>query len=626
MASSPAVDPIRRLYSFGNFTLDGDRSELLQDGVKIRLRRQSFDVLRYLVERHGQLVTKDALMTAIWGDTIVTDDSLTQCMIDIRKVLGDGSRKVVRTVPRRGFIFDHPVEEAGAPHATAGTTRRHAGGAQRRLWTAAGLSLALVAMLAWWASTYYATRVEVPETTTAAYSASVAVLPFVDVSEQGDQEYFSLGISEGILNRLRRIPELTVIARNSSFLFNGTNPDIATIAATLNVAHVLAGSVNRSGERIRISARLVDASNGRQVWSQTYDNEFRNILVLQNEIVTAVAEALSLTQAPAPLRQAPSFPDVRAYERFLQGRFFYNRREPADLERAERYYRQALAIDSGYARAWSGLAAVYFLRIVQEDVALTTGLVAMQEAIDQALLHEPGLSEAHMRAAQLYVLKGDAEAAASHRRIAVALDPNDPLVLSAQAGEDAFEGRFDKAIEQQRRAVELDPLGNTARNNLAYFLLGGGRFADAQAQFQKVLEINPGASEAVTEIGFLLILQRRFEEAFAAIEKWPDGHFRDKGLALVCHSLGRGAEADETLGRLLSRTGAGAALELAEVYAWRGELDEAFRWLTVVRNETRSDTARVRDTNLAFDIRLSGFLQPLRDDPRWDELLAATND
>ncbi|HWM28482.1 MAG TPA: tetratricopeptide repeat protein, partial [Woeseiaceae bacterium] len=351
-----------------------------------------------------------------------------------------------------------------------------------------------------------------------------------------------------------------------------------------------------------------------------------NILVLQNEIVTAVAEALTLTQTAAPLTQAPSFRDVQAYERFLQGRFFYNRREPADLERAERYYRQALAIDSGYARAWSGLAAVYFLRTVQEDVALEAGLAAMQVAIEQALLHDPGLAEAHIRAAQFHLLSGDAEAAASHRRSAVALDPNDPLVLSTEAGDDAFEGRFDEAIEQQRRAVELDPLGTSARNNLAYFFLGGGRFADAQAQFQKVLEINPDASQAVTEIGFLLILQRRFEEAFAAIETWPDGHLRDKGLALVCHSLGRRTEADEAIGRLLSRTGAEAALELAEVYAWRGELDEAFRWLTLGRDEIRSDSARFRDRNLAFDIRLSGFLEPLRDDPRWDEVLAATND
>ncbi|MGH8168645.1 MAG: FlgO family outer membrane protein, partial [Woeseiaceae bacterium] len=397
--------------------------------------------------------------------------------------------------------------------------------------------------------------------------------------------------------------------------------DIATIAATLNVAHVLAGSVNRSGERVRISARLVD-TNGRQVWSQAYDSEFQNILVLQNEIVTAVAKALTLTQTAAAMTQAPSFRDVRAYERFLQGRFFYNRREPADLERAERYYREALEIDSGYARAWSGVAAVYFIRIVQEEIALEAGLAAMQEAVEQALLLDPGSAEAHMRAAQLHFLTGDTEAAASHRRSAAALDPNDPLVLSAEAGDDAFEGRFDEAIEQQRRAVELDPLGITARNNLAYFLLGGGRYADAQAQFQKVLEINPDASEAVTEIGFILILQRRFEEAFAAIEKWPDGHFRDKGLALVCHSLGRRAEADEAIGRLLPRKGADAALELAEVYAWRGELDEAFRWLTLVLDEIRSDSARFKDRNLAFDIRLSGFLEPLRDDPRWDGVLA----
>jgi TolB-like protein/Flp pilus assembly protein TadD len=527
---------------------------------------------------------------------------------------------MIRTVPRRGLIFNSPVEDDGAP--AAATVAAYPGGAEagRRLRFSYIIMLLLVAAsAAWWV--YRSTRPMAPAATTAsAHPKSVAVLPFVDMSEQENLEYFSEGISEEILNRLAQTPELQVIARTSSFSFKGENVDIAAIAGKLHVAHVLEGSVRKSGNRVRVTAQLVNASNSVRVWSQSYDREFDEIMAVQDEIAAAVADALHVVPISAPFTQGAAPMDVSAYERFLQAKFFHGRRGRGDLERAETYYREALKVSPGFARAWAGLAGVYVIRMDRQDLAAETGLAAMREAVERALLHGPGLAEAHVRAASYYWITGEVETAYEHHRTAQRLAPNDPLVLSSAAGTAASRGHLDEAIERQSRAVELDPLSFAARNNLAVFLEGAGRFGEAKAEYERALEINPDASEVEAEIAFILILQEHFEEALTALQRWPDGPDRDKGLALVGHSLGRQAEADEAIHRLTARAGPRAALYLAEVYAWRGEIDEAFEWVARSADEERSDR-QMWSVDIT-DMQASPFLRPLRNDPRWSETLA----
>jgi TolB-like protein/DNA-binding winged helix-turn-helix (wHTH) protein/Tfp pilus assembly protein PilF len=611
-----------RVYTFGEFVLDADRGQLLRNGGEVRLRPQSFEVLHYLVEHHGRLVSRDKLMTAIWGDTVVTDGSLTQCIIDVRKAIGDESRRMIRTVPRRGFVFDFPVDDAGAPVEVAGeASPGSAASARWRRFPAAVLLLVLAGTATW--LVYHATGPEEPGgPTLPVHPKSVAVLPFVDMSAQKDQEYFSEGMSEEILNRLARAPELQVIARTSSFSLKGENADIAAIAEKLRVAHVLEGSVRKSGNRVRVTAQLVNASNSVPIWSQSYDGEFGDILTVQNKIATAVADALEVALKTTPLAHEAAPTDVRAYELLLQARFFHSRRGDGDIERAENYYRQALSADPGFARAWAGLAGIYLLQAARRDLAPEPGLASMREAVEQALRHDPSLAEAHVRAATYHRIIGDTETALSHRRTAQLLAPNDPLVLATAAGVDAYWGLFDEAIAQQSRAVELDPLSFVGRNNLAVFLLGAGRLAAARAEFERALEINPDAHEVEAQIAFILILQQQFEEALAAVQRLPDGPMRDKGLALLGHSLGRQAEADKAIERLMLTTNSRTAQYLAEVYAWRGEIEQAFRWVAASAEEHRRSVWSPGIT----DLRVSPFLEPLRDDPRWSEILTALND
>jgi len=613
--------PKRRFYRFGEFVLDTGRGALLKDGVEVRLRPQSYEVLRYLVQNHGRLVAKDELMGAVWGDTVVTDGSLTQCLIDVRKAIGDASRSMIRTVPRRGLIFDSPVEDAGAP--AAATVAVYPGGAEagRRLrFSFIIMLLSVAASAAWWA--YRSTGPMAPPATSAsAHPRSVAVLPFVDMSEQENQEYFSEGISEEILNRLAQVPELQVIARTSSFSFKGQNADIAAIAGKLHVAHVLEGSVRKAGDRIRVTAQLVNASNSVRVWSQSYDREFDEIMALQDEIAAAVKEALQVPSTRSPPAREAVPTDARAYERLLLARFFHSRRGSGDLERAEHQYREALRADPGLARAWAGLAGVYRVQMAQQHLAPEAGLAGMREAVEQALIHDPELAEAHVRAGSYYRIVGESATALKHHQTARRLAPNDPLVLSTAAGFAAFRGRLDEAIELQSRAVEMDPLSFAGRNNLAAFLQGTGRFSEAKREYERALEINPEASDIKVEIAFVLILLEQFEEALSAIQGWPDGPDRDKGLALAAHSLERPADADEAIGRLMARSGERATRYLAEIYAWRGDLDEAFTWMARSAAEGRADE-RPTSRDAITEIHISPFLEPLRDDPRWSETLA----
>lgn len=608
----------RRRYCFGRFTLDTAKGTLRNDATEIRLRPQSFDVLCYLVENHGRLVPKAELMDAIWGNTVVTDGSLTHCLIDIRKALGDSSREIVRTVPRRGFIFDESLEDVGATVEThpAGSPSRRVQGWQSRMLIGTLVVAGLAAVL-WWA---FASRERTPVDDHAVERHAIAVLPFVDMSETGGHEYFSDGIAEEILNLLTRVPGLQVIARTSSFSFRNTGADIVTIADKLNVTHVLEGSVRRAGNRVRITVQLVDAQNGVHLWSQTYDREWHDILSLQSEIAAAVTNALNATIADIPSPR-PEFPmDAAAHERYLQAGYFHNRRAPGDLERAEDYYRQALEIHSGYAEAWAGLAGVLIIFYDSRDSS-DARLEALRQAVDQALAYDPALAAAHIRAASYYGYAGDPAARRQHQRRAEALNPDNPLVLGHMAGVADCEGRIADAIERQERSVRLNPLSHTDRMRLAAFLAAVGRFEPAKAELARALEFRPGSRAASLEMGLILIAQGKFEAGLRLVRPAPDGVVKEKGLVLALLGLGRDAEADAVLRRLLASMESGAARNVADVYAWRGDVQTAFSWLEADLSAAAADHL-IGQRRSYVEIRLSPFLASLRDDPRWEELLA----
>jgi len=630
----PATSPVHRAWKFGAFTLDLDRGALVRADTDVRLRPRPYAVLSYLVERHGRLVTKEELLDAIWGHRAVTEGAVTHSVIEIRRALGDEGLRMIRTVPRRGFVFEEPVigpDEAGPapaevlasePTATPPATAESGSMPPRTAWrTGLVLGLMLAASGSWWSAK---DRVAgdaglAGETAVATPSPSIAVLPFVDLSPELDQGYFSDGLAEELLNLLARVPGLHVTARTSSFSFKGQNADIATIAETLNVDHVLEGSVRKWGDRVRITAQLVEVAGSSHLWSETYDRELGDLFAIQDEIAGSVVQALQVTLAGGEPPQPGGTTNPAASEHYLHARFLFNRRSSDDLTRARLYYRQAVDGDPDFGRAWVGLAGALQLDIFAGGLPAEEGLPEWRAAVERALALVPEIPEAQQRAAAYYGMTGQTARAHEHMRKALAAGPDDPQRLILAAGSAYENGHFEEAITLQRRALALDPVAATYHTSLASYLLSAGHYQEAEAELRRSQELSPGqAVHLEAEIAFVLIRQGRYGEALASLEALPEGEDRDLGLVLAYRALERREESDAVLERLMARPDDQAAVRVAEAFAQSGAFDESFRWLETARSRLDPATHPLIRRVRLVETRASTWLIPLRADPRWE--------
>ena len=608
-------------FAFADFTLDLDRGALLSAGAEIRLRPKSFEVLRFLVEHHGHLVSQQEMLDEIWGDAIVTEDSLRQCIIEIRRALGDKDQQIVRNVPRRGYLFDLPVHAADDAGTAAGQPRDAHRIAAWRI--GAGLALALLAAGTMWWLTRPGDEGPGPAVETPP-PHSIAVLRLDDMSPAGDQAYLCEGIAEEIIHRLTQSPSLRVIARTSSFAVSGDT--IPEIAKQLDVAYVLEGSLRRSGNEIRVTAQLVDAATDAHLFSVTYDRNLDDILLVQAEIAGKVADTLNVTFSGTV---AADVADAHAYELYLQGRYFYLRRASGDMEKARDYFTQALDIDPEFARAWAGVAAVANLRLndktyYQADPGQRSASRETQRhAVEQALKYGPELPEAHVRAAAYYWQTGDKARSLEHMEIARKLDPVNWLVGSMQAANFLYMRRLAEAIEVDEKSVRRDPLNATLRTNLADALLYAGRREDARAQFATVMELYPslqGTGRLLPGYAHTLILLGQPDEALELIRAAPAGNRRLQGLALAYHALGREADADQALNELTDHVEhSWDLLAVAEVYAYRGDAGQALAWLDRLRPALQCEPA-----SPLVETYYSPLLATLEDDAGWQEWRAET--
>ncbi|HET7203120.1 MAG TPA: winged helix-turn-helix domain-containing protein [Steroidobacteraceae bacterium] len=620
--------PARRSYRFGDYTLDLRRGSLLKGQVEVRLRPKSFAVLQALVERHGELVTKEELLGAVWGKTVVTEGAITQCLIDVRRALGDEAQEVVRTVPRRGYVFALPVIEAGdepaadagqaAPASPAGPELKPT----RRIAALAGATLlvTLVAAIGW----NIAARDEAaggvgPARAGDAVDArpSIAVLPFANLTADPRGEYFSDGIAEEILHVLAQSDGLRVIARTSSFAFRDQAVSIGDIADKLGVQYVIEGSVRRSGQHLRITAQLIDARDSSHVWSKAYERDARDLLAVQRDIAEQIATALEASLASLP-RSASRAVAPEAHDAFLRARFFFHRRLPGDLVRSQQAYEEALRIDPGFARAWAGLAGVHGALIGEEGADTDELLRNRKEAIERALALDPGLAEARIRAAGHYAETGDVVRAEAEASIAYDLAPEDPAVLNWFSRALALQGRLDEAIALERRLVAADPLSRVTRGNFAFTLLAAGRLDEARAEFLRSVEIAPEtAPDVEVDLVRILLLEGKHAEALAQAERWPGGPDRDFVLALANLELRRDTDADAAAARLRAGTGPAEAVRLAELHAHRGEHDRAFEWIGTAYDRLGQNAWLTGNWQWIYHLRFSPFLRSLHADARW---------
>jgi TolB-like protein/cytochrome c-type biogenesis protein CcmH/NrfG len=441
---------------------------------------------------------------------------------------------------------------------------------------------------------------------------SIAVLPFADMSEKRDQEYFSDGLAEDVLDLLAKVPELQVIARTSSFTFKGRSEDIRVIARTLDVAYLLQGSVRKAGNRLRVTTQLIRADTGTQLWSETYDRELKDVFKIQDEVANAVVAALKLRlsteQHAADARRTAN---TDAYIQYLLGRQFSDR--GADYKRAIDAYRNAIELDPSFAAAYAGIAVAEFLQANGESAGIERAKAAAQKAVSLG----PELGEAY--AARSFVrLHADLDFSGAQADIeaAMRLNPGNSLVRHRYAHLLADVGRLPEAITAERQAIELDPLSSAYWNNLGFFLAAAGQYPTAHQAMNRALQIAPTSLIVRGNLATLLLLEGRQQAALVAFRSLEDEASREFGIAVAAHSLGDSHASQQALDELVARHAADSAYQIARAFAWRGEVDKAFDWLERAREQ--------RDSGLAV-VKIDPTLNSLRRDPRYRAFLRKMN-
>jgi TolB-like protein/Tfp pilus assembly protein PilF len=446
---------------------------------------------------------------------------------------------------------------------------------------------------------------------------SIAVLPFLDMSEKRDQEYFSDGLAEELLDLLSQVPDLRVPARTSSFYFKGRTDDVTTIARKLRVAHLLEGSVRRSGNTIRVTAQLIRADNGYHIWSKTYDRDAKDIFQVQDEIANAVVSALKAQLLPAqPLGSSHRTDNTEAFAEYLMGNKLRESDTPDSNRQALEAFRRAAALDPNYAAAYSGIADAEWRiadMISGEEAAYQRSVAAAEHAIALAPNSADGYwARGGLRMAYYYDLAG----AEADFRKALEIDPNDVRVLRDYGSLLAGRGRTADALEMMRKGIALDPLSLRAWRQLALLELDLGSLAEAKQAAQHLVAILPNSYLTLSVTGAIALAEGRYADALTEFRKDNSTASKLIGSSMAEHSLGHAAASQAALDELIQKQGATLAYQIAEIYAWRGEPDQAFAWL--------ERAYRQHDGGMIHVLH-DRYLVSLRHDPRYAALLKKLN-
>jgi TolB-like protein/Flp pilus assembly protein TadD len=436
------------------------------------------------------------------------------------------------------------------------------------------------------------------------------VLPFDNLNAESSSQYFADGIAEEVLNLLARIPQLRVISRSSSFALKQQNVTIPEVAKKLRVTYVLTGSVRKEGRLVRVRAQLVDAFSDTQLWSEIYERRVKDIFQVQNDIALAVAAAMKLTLVGGPPRSEVT--SAEAYELFLQGVYFINKRSTDNYSRAVDYLERSVALDPEYSPAWSAIASTYAILARIGSIDYDDGFRRAREADEKALGLDQGNVLAHsVRAWIAMIYEREYALAAFHFRRAMALQPNNTTVLANSATLAANLGRLQRAIELNQRALAMDPTLAVVYTNLSIQFRALGRLDDAERAARKALELNPDMYSAPGNLAIISLLRGEPAVALAQVDTIKLQNLKQVVLSLAHHGLGNSDESNRILESFIAEHANRWAYDIACVYAWRGESDTAFRWL-------RRAIDQGQDVG---GIKTQPLLAGLHRDPRWDQLL-----
>jgi TolB-like protein/DNA-binding winged helix-turn-helix (wHTH) protein/Flp pilus assembly protein TadD len=622
---------------FGTYEVSFHSGELRKSGLRIKVQQQPMKLLEILLEHPGEVVTRDELRSRVWPDESFGDfdQALNIAIAKLRNALGDSadSPRFIETLSKRGYRFIADVSFVDAdprpkPEPSAGELRASkvelklpstgsAAVPKRRLqttrWVVAALALVLsVAALAVW---LFRARSRPP-----AGIRSLAVLPLENLSGDASQNYFADGMTDELITDLAQISALRVISRTSAMVYKGARKPLPQIARELNVDAVVEGTVLRSGDQVRITAQLIEASTDKHLWSQSYQGELRDTLALQKRVASAIADQIRINLTPQEQAALKTVKVVKpeAYESYLKGRYFWNRRTADGLKVALAYFNQAIEEDPKYAQAYSGLADTYALLGDWQYAVMTPkeAFPKAKAAAIKALELDSTLSEAHNSLA--FILDGfdwDLDTAGKEFRRAIELNPGYATAHHWYAWHLSLLGQYDEAIAEMRKAQNLDPLSLIINADLAEVLVLAHSYDESIRQSLKTIELDPNFALAHNQLAQAYIQEHKYDEAIAELRKAVQLSGSSPtfmaNLARAYTLSGKRSEAVQLLDDLKERSDAGnsSAPEIAMIYASLGDTDQAMNWLE-----------KAYDDRFNPGVLLRPGFDPLRSDSRFQDL------
>jgi TolB-like protein/DNA-binding winged helix-turn-helix (wHTH) protein/Tfp pilus assembly protein PilF len=624
---------------FGAYEVSLQSGEVRKAGMRIRVQQQPMKLLEILLERPGEIVTREELRRRVWpnegfGDF---DQALNIAIGKLRSAFGDSAEnpRFIETLPKRGYRFIADVSVVGAearpkrPESAPGDVpardpepTKHGAGlavapkgrlsSSHRLIIAGALVLSFLVVSLWLFRT--------PSRGTRSIR-SLAVLPLDNLSGDPSQNYFADGMTDELITDLAQISALRVISRTSVMVYKGARKPLPQIARELNVDAVVEGTVLHSGDHVRITAQLIEASTDRHLWSQSYESELRDTLALQNKVAAAIADQIRINLTP---REQAALKNVEvvnpeAYESYLKGRYFWNKRTADGLKVALAYFNQAIEQDPNYAQAYSGLADTYALLGDWQYAAMTPkeAFPKAKAAAIKALELDSRLGEAHNSLA--FVLDGfdwDLNSGGNEFRRAIELAPGYATAHHWYAWHLSLLGRYDPAIAEMRKAQNLDPLSLIINADLAELLVVAHSYDESILQSRKTIEMDPNFALAHNQLAQAYLQKHMYDEAIAeltkAIKLSGGSPAFIANLARAYVATGKRSEALKLLNDLKKRSNPSYsnAAEIAVIYASLGDTDQAMNWLEKGYEERFNPGVLLRP---GFD--------PLRSDPRFQDLV-----
>ena len=640
------MEPLRptSVVRFGTYEVSLQSGEVRKSGLRIRVQQQPMKLLEILLERPGEVVSREELRGRVWTNESFGDfdQALNIAIAKLRSALEDSAEnpRFIETLPKRGYRFiadvsvvdadPHPKKPASSAGELPGSQEEKTGPGHeiqgdglttvpvapkrrlrptRRVIVALALVLSLSILAAW----LFRSRGRAPMGI-----RSLAVLPLENLSGDASQGYFADGMTDELITDLSQISALRVISRTSVMVYKGARKPLPQIARELNVDAVVEGTVLRSGDQVRITAQLIEASTDKHLWSQSYEGELRDTLALQNRVARAIADQIRINLTPQEQAALKNVKVVNpeAYESYLKGRYFWNKRTADGLKVALAYFNQAIEEDPKYAQAYSGLADTYALLGDWQYAVMTPkeAFPKAKAAAIKALELDSTLGEAHNSLA--FILDGfdwDLDSAGKEFRRAIELNPGYATAHHWYAWHLSLLGRYDEAIAEMRKAENLDPLSLIINADLAELLVLAHSYDESIRQSRKTIEMDPNFALAHNQLAQAYLQKHMYDEAVAELQKavqLSGGSPTSANLACAYALSNKRNEAVRILNDLKTRSTRNAS-EIALMYvSVLGDTDQAMNWLEKGYEERFNPTVLLRP---GFD--------PLRSDPRFQNLV-----